>query len=265
MTVKRKQKYPSQATVVEGNNVRIRNRLTPKNYAQEMYVESLRNSPVTISNGPAGSGKTFLVTGVALEKLLSNEVQKIIFTRPVVEADESLGFLPGTLEQKLDPYLLPLFDAVKDHIGPTMAKKILDSEKIEIAPLAYMRGRTFHNAYVVLDEAQNCTAKQMKMFLTRIGENSYFSINGDVTQSDISPPRGVNKDEWENGLQFAVRKLAGRHEQISYIEFANADVVRSEMCATILKFIDSPDNRRNIEEHAKHISHNPGSLLRNSF
>jgi phosphate starvation-inducible PhoH-like protein len=237
-------KYPQEAKAEGGQKIKIRQQITPKNFAQEMYLESLRNKSVTISNGPAGSGKTFLVVGVALEKLLNNEVDKIVFTRPVVEADEELGFLPGTLEQKLDPYLKPLFDAVQDHLGPAMAKKILENGKIEIAPLAYMRGRTFNYTYVVLDEAQNATAKQMKMFLTRIGQGSFYSINGDISQSDLQIPRGVYKEDWEHGLSYAIRKLAGRSENISYIEFLNKDVVRSDMCKEVLTYLDAPDERR---------------------
>lgn len=240
-------KYPQDAKTEGGAKIKIRQPLTPQNFAQEMYLEALRNKPLTISNGPAGSGKTFLVTGVALEKLLANEVDKIVFTRPVVEADEELGFLPGTLEDKLDPYLRPLFDAVTDHVGPTMSKKILESGKIEIAPLAYMRGRTFNYTYVVLDEAQNATAKQMKMFLTRIGHGSFYSVNGDVTQSDLKIPRDVDKATWEHGLSYAIRKLAGRSENISYIEFFNKDVVRSDMCREVLTYLDAPDDRR--EQH----------------
>jgi phosphate starvation-inducible PhoH-like protein len=237
-------KYPQEAREEGGRTIRLRNPLTPQNFAQELYLESLRNKPITITNGPAGSGKTFLVTGVALEKLLNKEVDKIVFTRPVVEADEELGFLPGTLEQKLDPYLRPLFDAVQDHVGPTMSKKLLEGGQIEIAPLAYMRGRTFNNAFVVLDEAQNSTAKQMKMFLTRIGYGSFYTVNGDVTQTDLSVPRDVDKATWEHGLSYAMRKLTGKSENISFIEFYNKDVVRSDMCREVLTFLDAPDDRR---------------------
>lgn len=239
-----KNKYPQQPKEEGGTGIRLKSQINPKNFAQEQYLESLRNSPITIANGPAGSGKTYLVTGVALEKLLTKQVDKIIFTRPVVESDEELGFLPGTLEQKLDPYLKPLFDAVQDHVGPMAAKKILESGVIEIAPLAYMRGRTFNRSYVVLDEAQNCTVKQMKMFLTRVGERSFYSVNGDVTQSDLKIPRDVAKDNWEHGLDYAIRKLAGKTPDIQYIEFYNQDVVRSKLCKTVVDLLDSPDDRR---------------------
>lgn len=239
---RKQQLYPQPVSLVEGKPVRVRQKLQAKNYSQELYLESLRTCPVTLSHGPAGSGKTYLVTGIALEKLLNNEVEKIVFTRPVVESDEKLGYLPGTLEQKLDPYLLPLFDAVKDHVGPGMAEKIMANGKIEIAPLAYMRGRTFNNSYVVLDEAQNCTVRQMKMFLTRMGVYSYFSINGDATQTDLQKPRG--DESWETGLQYAIRKLAGKHPDISYIEFTTSDVVRSEICKIVLTYLDTPEPRR---------------------
>ena len=143
---RRKQKYLQPIPAASGGEaIRIKHQIKPKNYAQELYIESLRDQPLTICSGPAGSGKTFLVTSVALEKLISNQVDRVVITRPVVEAGEHLGFLPGTLEEKLDPYLLPLMDAIEDHVGPTLAKKFLETGKIEIAPLAFMRGRTFNN------------------------------------------------------------------------------------------------------------------------
>ena len=238
---KRKQKYPQPvAPEIMGQTVKIRHQIKPKNYSQELYLESLREQPLTICSGPAGSGKTYLVTSVAIEKLIDNEVDRIVITRPVVEAGEHLGFLPGTLEEKLDPYLLPLIDAIEDHIGPTMTKKFLESRKIEIAPLAFMRGRTFNRSFVILDEAQNSTVEQMKMFVTRIGYESIFAINGDVSQSDLQKPKGAGAD-WENGLQFIIRKLKGRDEKINYIEFQNRDVVRSQMVQRILTLLDSPD------------------------
>ena len=143
---KRRQKYPQPVPLAsEGQAIKIRHQLKPKNYSQELALESLREQPMTILSGPAGSGKTFLITLVAIEKLINHEVDKVVVTRPVVEAGENLGFLPGTLEEKLDPYLLPLVDAIEDHIGPVMTKKLFESGKIEVAPLAFMRGRTFNN------------------------------------------------------------------------------------------------------------------------
>jgi phosphate starvation-inducible protein PhoH and related proteins len=238
---KRKQRYPQDVpSTSEGQQVRIKHQIKPKNLGQEFYLQSLREQPLTICSGPAGSGKTYLVTAVAVEKLLSNAICRVVITRPVVEAGEHLGFLPGTLEEKLDPYLLPLIDAIEDHVGPAMTKKLVESGKIEIAPLAFMRGRTFNNCFVILDEAQNCTTKQMKMFLTRMGYDSIFAINGDGTQSDLQRPRDAG-DDWENGLQYVIRKLRGRDENINIIEFSNQDVVRSRMVQKVLTLLDAPD------------------------
>jgi phosphate starvation-inducible PhoH-like protein len=236
-----KQRYPQPVPAESaGQPVKIRHQIKAKNYTQELYLESLREQPLTIASGPAGSGKTYIVTSVAIEKLLSNEVDRIVITRPVVQAGEDLGFLPGTLEEKLDPYLLPIVDAIEDHVGPTMCKKLMETGKIEIAPLAFMRGRTFNNCFVILDEAQNATTEQMKMFVTRMGYDSIFAINGDMSQSDLEKPRNAGSD-WENGLQYIIRKLKGRDEKINYIEFHNRDVVRSAMVQRILNLLDSPD------------------------
>ena len=250
---KRKQRYPQPVPGESaGEPVKIKHLIKHKNYSQELYLEFLREMPLTLCSGPAGSGKTFLVTAVALEKLLANEVDRIVITRPVVEAGEHLGFLPGTLEEKLDPYLLPLMDAIEDHVGATMTKKLVESGKIEIAPLAFMRGRTFNNSFVILDEAQNATVEQVKMFVTRMGYGSTFAINGDPTQSDLQKPREAGPD-WENGLQYIVRKLKGRDEKIGYVEFQNRDVVRSAMVQRILTLLDSPDPK---PEHASHNKSN---------
>jgi phosphate starvation-inducible PhoH-like protein len=225
-----------------GQPVKVKNQIKAKNFAQEMYLNFLRESSLTICSGPAGSGKTYLVTAVAVEKLVNNEIDKIVITRPVVQAGEDLGYLPGTLEEKLDPYLLPLIDAIQDHVGQTMTKRLVESGKIEVAPLAFMRGRTFNNCFVILDEAQNATVEQIKMFVTRMGYDSMFAINGDVSQSDLVKPY-KHQGEWENGLQYVIRKLTGRDENISYIEFQNRDVVRSQMVQRILTLLDSPEPR----------------------
>jgi len=239
----KRQRYPQPVPAESaGRPVKIKHQIKPQNYAQELYLESLRDQPLTICSGPAGSGKTYLVTSVALEKLLNNQVERIVITRPVVQAGEDLGYLPGTLEEKLDPYLLPIVDALEDHIGPVMTKKLLETGKIEIAPLAFMRGRTFNNCFVILDEAQNSTVEQMKMYVTRMGYDSMFAINGDLGQSDLEKPRGAGSD-WENGLQYIIRKLKGRDENINYIEFQNRDVVRSDMVKRILTLLDAPDPR----------------------
>jgi len=237
----KRNKYPPKTVKADGENIHIKHKITPKNTAQALYIDSLREQPLTICNGPAGSGKTYIVTAIALEKLINQEVDRIIITRPVVEAGENLGFLPGTLEEKLDPYLLPLLDSIENHVGPVMTKKLLETRKIEIAPLAFMRGRTFNNCYVILDEAQNATVEQVKMFVTRLGFDSFFAINGDTSQSDLRKPKGAG-DNWENGLQYIVRKLKGRDEKINYIEFYNRDVVRSQLVQRILNLLDAPDN-----------------------
>ena len=176
--LKSKQKYPQEIREQEKATFTLKSKMRAKNYSQEQYMESLRENTITLCNGPAGSGKTYIVTGIALEKLMNNEIDRIVITRPVVEAGENLGFLPGDLNEKLHPYLLPLLDAIEDHVGPFMAKKLMESGKIEIAPLEFMSGRTFNNAYVILDEAQNTTQEQMRMFLTRLGYNTVFCING---------------------------------------------------------------------------------------
>lgn len=250
LALAQKQKYPADskaATLHEGKTIRLRSNPTPKSTSQSFYLESLQESDVTIGTGPAGSGKSFLAMSVAVKKLLDGDVSRVVITRPIVEAGESLGFLPGTFEEKISPYLLPLLDALQDLVGPTVAKKLLDDKKIEFAPLAYMRGRTFNNSYVILDEAQNTTIEQMKLFLTRIGNYSQFAVNGDVGQSDL---RGVP----ENGLEWAVRKLRGRVPSIQVIEFSHSDVVRSEILKTMLRFLDSPDDREVKPRRERHAA-----------
>lgn len=212
----------------------MRNKLQAKNYSQELYMQHLRDDPVILGQGPAGSGKTFIATGIAVEKLLANEISKIVLTRPVVESGEKLGFLPGTLEEKIHPYLLPLLDGLNVHLGPKRVQDFLADGKIEVAPLAYMRGRTFDNCFVILDEAENTTIDQMKLFLTRIGYNTTMAVNGDHTQTDLDK-------RVENGLTWAVRKLRGKSEMISVVEFSKSDIVRSPLIATLLTHLESPD------------------------
>jgi len=265
LALAQKQKYPTESkmgTTHEGKAIRLRITPQPKSEAQRFYLESLENSSLTIGVGSAGSGKSFLAMAIAVKKLLEKEVQRIVITRPIVEAGESLGFLPGTFEEKISPYLLPLLDALQDLVGPTMAKKLLDEKMIEFAPLAYMRGRTFNNCYVILDEAQNTTVEQMKLFLTRIGNYSQFAVNGDASQTDL---RGVP----ETGLEWAIRKLAGRMESIQVVEFSSSDVVRSPFLAQMLKHLDAPDERVVRPQQRAHstrhsFSSPPASLLRTS-
>jgi phosphate starvation-inducible PhoH-like protein len=209
-------------------------KIVPKNQAQELYMDHLRNDPIILSQGPAGSGKTFIATAIAVEMLLTNKVNRIVLTRPVVEAGENLGFLPGTLEEKIAPYLLPLLDGLNVHLGAKKVQEFMSDGRIEVAPLAYMRGRTFDNCFVILDEAENTSKEQMKLFLTRIGSNTTMAINGDHTQSDLGTRN-------ENGLTWAVRKLRGKSEHISVVEFLKSDIVRSPLIGTLLTFLEAPD------------------------
>lgn len=225
----RKNKYPAPT-----RDTYMRNRLVPKNEAQSMYMDALREQPVVFAQGSAGTGKTFIATGIAVEMLLSQKVQRIVLTRPVVEAGEKLGFLPGTLEEKIHPYLLPLLDGLNTHLGPQRVQDMLAEGKIEIAPLAYMRGRTFDNCFVLLDEAENTTVDQMKLFLTRMGMNTTMAVNGDHTQTDLDK-------RIENGLTWAVRKLRGRTNFVSVMEFAKSDIVRNPLIGEMLSHLERPD------------------------
>ncbi len=198
----------------------------PKSLNQQQYVRAMERSQITFAIGPAGTGKTFLAVAYCLGELLSGRKQKIILTRPVVEAGESLGFLPGDLSQKLNPYLKPLYDSMEAIVPPATVRRLEESGSIEISPLAYMRGRSIHNACIILDEAQNTTRSQMKMFLTRIGENSCAIITGDVTQIDLP-------NSSSSGL-VQVRELLRDVEGIEFLEFNAKDTVRSRIVQRII-------------------------------
>lgn len=198
-----------------------------KNRGQHLYVEAVKNHDVVFGIGPAGTGKTFLAVVLAVLALKKGEVQRIILTRPAVEAGESLGFLPGDLKEKVDPYLRPVYDALHQIFGVEHTTRLIERGVIEIAPLAYMRGRTLDDAFVILDEAQNTTISQMKMFLTRLGFHSKMIINGDTSQIDL--PKGVT-----SGLLHAQKTLAGI-EQIQFVYFNANDVVRHPIVAKIIK------------------------------
>ena len=198
----------------------------PKSNHQEQYIHAMNNSQITFGIGPAGTGKTYLAVAHCLGELLSGRKQKLILTRPVVEAGESLGFLPGDLSQKLNPYLKPLYDSMEALIAPATIRRLEESGSIEIAPLAYMRGRSIHNACIILDEAQNTTQAQMKMFLTRIGENSCAIITGDVTQIDLPNARS-------SGLVQAREILKGI-EGIEFVNFTSRDTIRSRLVQRII-------------------------------
>ena len=200
--------------------------VTARNAAQRAYLETLRSNEMVFSVGPAGTGKTYLAVAMAVHMLNARRVRRIILTRPAVEAGERLGFLPGDLTQKVDPYLRPLYDALFDLMGFEKSQRLMERQSIEVAPLAYMRGRTLNNAFVILDEAQNTTPEQMKMFLTRIGFGSKAVITGDVTQIDL--PKGV-----PSGLKHAIRILDGVRG-IEITRFTSKDVVRHPLVARIV-------------------------------
>ncbi len=201
--------------------------IVPKNINQKRYLQNIDKNDVVIGVGPAGTGKTYLAVACALKCLQEKKVGKIILTRPAVEAGEALGFLPGDLQEKLDPYLRPLYDAMYDMLGSEETARLMEKGVIEIAPLAYMRGRTLANAFVILDEAQNTTMEQMMMFLTRLGENSRMIVTGDITQIDL--PK--NK---KSGLKGATETL-NNIEGIAVFEFQGTDVVRHPLVTKIIQ------------------------------
>lgn len=199
----------------------------PKTWGQKIFIDSISRNDITFAIGPAGTGKTYLAVVYAVACLKNQEFKKIILTRPAVEAGENLGFLPGDLKEKVDPYLRPLYDALHDMLGAEQTSKMLEKGQIEIAPLAYMRGRTLDNAFVILDEAQNTLPSQMKMFLTRMGFKSKIIVTGDITQIDL------RKDQ-QSGLIQAV-KLLKSIDEIAFVEMTVADVVRHPLVAKILE------------------------------
>lgn len=203
--------------------------LRPKTSGQCRYIEAVRNNTVTFALGPAGTGKTYLAMAMAVAALKRREVGRIVLCRPVVEAGESLGYLPGTLQEKLDPYVRPLYDALFDMTDMEKGNALIEQGVIEIAPLAYMRGRTLNDAFVILDEAQNTTPEQMKMFLTRLGFRSKFIITGDGSQRDLTGP---------SGLKDARRALEGV-DDIAFVDLGRADIVRHALVARIVEAYDA--------------------------
>lgn len=221
-------KYEEKLVIDISNEIKTRKKLVePRTQAQKKYVGALFKNDLVFGIGPAGTGKTYLAVAVGVNMFMNGEVDKIILSRPAVEAGERLGFLPGDMKDKVDPYMQPLYDALNDFIPSKQMLRLLEEKKIEIAPLAFMRGRTLNNAFVVLDEAQNATTMQMKMFLTRLGQGSRMAITGDRSQIDL--PRGVKSGLWE--AEELLSKVIG----VDFSYFTSKDVVRHPLVAKIIE------------------------------
>lgn len=213
--------------------------IIPKTSGQQRYLRAIRNAEIVFCIGPAGTGKTFLAIASAVAALTDGEVERIIISRPAVEAGESLGFLPGDLQQKIDPYLKPVYDALDDTMSPARVRRAMDNRIIEIAPLAYMRGRTLNNAFVILDEAQNTTITQLKMFLTRLGYNSRAVIAGDITQIDLKPTTA-------SGL-IIIQRILSEIEDLKFVYLDQNDVIRHPLVQKIITAFERSSRRENVK------------------
>ena len=231
--------YPKQVEQLTSDGICITvggKMVKPKTLGQKNYVKAIKENTITIGIGPAGTGKTYLAVAMAVKSFKAHEANRIILTRPAVEAGEKLGFLPGDLQNKVDPYLRPLYDALFEMLGPESFTRQQEKGAIEVAPLAYMRGRTLDDSFIILDEAQNTTPEQMKMFLTRLGFNSKIVITGDVTQIDLP-------DKRRSGLVEAVKVLKNV-EDISINRFSEKDVVRHKLVQDIIKAYEKYNDGR---------------------
>jgi phosphate starvation-inducible PhoH-like protein len=228
----------------EGDEIRTRKRrISARSPNQASYIRAMREHELVFGLGPAGTGKTYLAVATAVDMMMSGAIERIVLSRPAVEAGERLGFLPGDLREKVDPYLRPLYDALYDMLPGDQVMKRLANGEIEIAPLAFMRGRTLANAFVILDEAQNTTPVQMKMFLTRLGENARMAVTGDLSQIDLPPGA-------QCGLRDALETLHGV-EGVAVVEFTEADVVRHALVSRIVRAYDQRDRRREASRAKK--------------
>ncbi len=221
----------NKLSIIKVNNLNV----VGKSNAQNHYLKMLQNQKIIFSIGPAGTGKTFLAVAAAVSQLLENKFDRIILSRPAVEAGERLGFLPGDLKEKVDPFLRPLFDSLYDLLPSDIAIQKIESSEIEIAPLAFMRGRTLNNSFVILDEAQNATHSQIKMFLTRCGKNSRMVVTGDPSQTDLTKKS-------ESGLIRSI-KILKDIDNIEVVQLGSKDIVRDEMVTKIINAYDAYDNQ----------------------
>lgn len=231
---------PENGTLFDTGEVSVKTMkkvVKPYSPVQAAYMNALMHHDLVFALGPAGTGKTYLAVAMAVAMFNAQRVEKIILSRPAVEAGEKLGFLPGDLKEKVDPYLRPLYDALYDMIPGEKLTRYMENGEIEVAPLAFMRGRTFSNAFVILDEAQNTTPTQMKMFLTRMGEGSRMVVTGDLSQTDL--PKDV-----KSGLGDAIRKVEGIDQNISCVRFSDSDVVRHALAAKIIHAYDEWDRKK---------------------